>query len=261
MGYSNLEKLAWMLVLSVRKLRPYFLSHPVTVMTNSNLGRLLTKPEISGWLVKWTVELGEYDIQYQPRTAIKAQALADFLTEVPEGEPEQTWKVYVDDSSNRQGSGVGVVLISPQEEIRLSIRLSFRASNNEAEYVAVLTGLQAAKRMGAAQVHLYSDSQLVVQQVEGNYEVRNDRLRRYAETFTKLKADFKEVSLLKIPRNENAKADELVRLTSSMVEMDRRRARHSDSLRCPNRPIRSSSRTGGLEKSTPELPPDRRHPF
>ncbi|XP_074587632.1 uncharacterized protein LOC141843477 [Curcuma longa] len=186
--YSNLEKLAWMLVLSIRKLRPYFLSHPVTVMTNSNLGRLLTQPKISGWLVKWTVELGEYDIQYQPRTAIKAQALADFLTEIPEGEAEQIWKVYVDGSSNRQGSGIGVVLISPQEEeIRLSIRLSFRASNNEAEYEVVLVGLQAAKRMGAARVHLHSDSQLVAQQVEGNYEVRNDRLRRYAEAFTKLK--------------------------------------------------------------------------
>ncbi|XP_074560919.1 uncharacterized protein LOC141817146 [Curcuma longa] len=95
----------------------------------------------------------EYDIQYQPRTAIKAQALADFLTEIPKGETEQIWKVYVDGSSNRQGSGIGVVLISPQEEeIRLSIRLSFRASNNEAEYEAVLAGLQAAKRMGAARV-------------------------------------------------------------------------------------------------------------
>ncbi|XP_074560659.1 uncharacterized protein LOC141816830 [Curcuma longa] len=217
--YSNLEKLAWMLVLSVRKLRPYFLSHPVTVMTNSNLGRLLTNPEISGRLIKWTVELGEYDIQYQPRTAIKAQALADFLLEMPEGEPEQTWKVYVDGSSNRQGSGVGVVLISPQEEeIRLSIRLSFRTSNNEAEYEAVLAGLQAAKRMGAARVQLYSDSQLVAQQVEGTCEVRNDRLRRYSEAFTKLKAEFREVSLLKIPRTENTKADELARLASSMAE-------------------------------------------
>ncbi|XP_074576213.1 uncharacterized protein LOC141832648 [Curcuma longa] len=217
--YSNLEKLAWMLVLSMRKLRPYFLSHPVTVMTNSNLGRLLTQPEVFGRLIKWAVELREYDIQYQPRTAIKAQALADFLTEIPEGETEETWKVYVDGSSNRQGSRVRVVLVSPQEEeIRLSIRLSFQASNNETEYEAVLAGLQAAKRMGAARVHLHSDSQLVAQQVEGNYEVRNDRLRRYAEAFVKLKAEFKEVSLQKIPRTENTKADELTRLATSVTE-------------------------------------------
>ncbi|XP_074559143.1 uncharacterized protein LOC141815080 [Curcuma longa] len=217
--YTNLEKLALMLVLSVRKLRPYFLSHPVTVLTNSNLGRLLTNSEISGRLIKWTVELGEYDIQYQPRTSIKAQALADFLIEMPEGEPEQTWRVYVDGSSNRQGSGVGVVLISPlEEEIHLSIRLSFRASNNEAEYEAVLAGLQAAKRMGSTKVQLYSDSQLVAQQTDGSYEARNDRMRKYTEAFAQLKAEFKEVSLLKIPRTENTKADGLARLASSMTE-------------------------------------------
>ncbi|XP_074556562.1 uncharacterized protein LOC141812469 [Curcuma longa] len=128
---------------------------------------------------------------------------------------------YVDGSSNRQGSGVGVVLISPQEEeIRLSIRLSFRASasNNEAEYEAVLAGLQAAKRMGAARVQLHSDSQLVAQQVEGGYGIHNDRLRRYAEAFAKIKAEFMEVTLLKIPRTENGKADELARLASSITE-------------------------------------------
>ncbi|XP_074556031.1 uncharacterized protein LOC141811858 [Curcuma longa] len=217
--YSNIEKLAWMLVLTVRKLRPYFLSHPVTVLTNSNLGRLLTQPRISGWLAKWTVELGEYDIQYQPRTAIKAQALADFLTEVPDGEPDQVWKVFVGGSSNKQGSGVGVILISPQEEeIRLSIRLSFRASNNEAKYEAVLAGLQAAQWMGATRVHLHSHSQLVAQQVEGNYEIHSDRLRRYAEAFTKMRTEFAEVTIQKIPRTENSKADELARLASSLSE-------------------------------------------
>ncbi|XP_074565139.1 uncharacterized protein LOC141821675 [Curcuma longa] len=159
--YTGLEKLAWILVLSARRLRPYFLSHPITVLTNSNLGRVLTQPEASGRLIKWTVELGEYDIQYQPRTAIKAQALADFLVEIPKDEAEEEWKVYVDGSSNKQGSGVGVLLVSPKgEEIRLAIQLSFKASNNEAEYEAVLAGLQAAKRMGAARILLRSDSQL-----------------------------------------------------------------------------------------------------
>ncbi|XP_074556553.1 uncharacterized protein LOC141812460 [Curcuma longa] len=98
------------------------------------------------------------------------------------------------------------------------MRLSFKASNNEAEYEAALAGLQAAKRVGAARVQLYSDSQLVSQQVEGNYEVKNDRLRRYAEAFAKMKAEFKEVLLQKIPRAENVKADELARMASSMTE-------------------------------------------
>ncbi|XP_074577626.1 uncharacterized protein LOC141834082 [Curcuma longa] len=120
----------------------YFSSHLLKDVKTHNLGWVLTQPEASGRLIKWTVELDEYDIQYQPRSAIKAQALADFLAKVPEDEAEGKWK---------------------GEEIRLAIRLSFKASNNKAEYEAILAGLQAAKRMGATRVQLYSDSQLVSQ--------------------------------------------------------------------------------------------------
>ncbi|XP_074573491.1 uncharacterized protein LOC141829917 [Curcuma longa] len=131
--------------------------------------RILTQPEASGRLIKWTVELGEYDIRYEPRAAIKAQALADFLSEISREEAEEEWKVYVDGASNKQGSGVGVLLLAPTgEEVRLAIRLGFKASNNEAEYEAALVGLQAARRMGATRISLYSDSQLVSQQVEGS---------------------------------------------------------------------------------------------
>ncbi|XP_073130781.1 uncharacterized protein [Henckelia pumila] len=99
--------------------------------------------------------LSEYDIQYEPRSAIKAQALADFLAETRHMEAEDLWKVYVDDSSNSEGCGVGVFLISPRgDEIRLAVRLEFRASNNEAEYEALLIGLRAAKQVAAARVHL-----------------------------------------------------------------------------------------------------------
>ncbi|XP_074556483.1 uncharacterized protein LOC141812342 [Curcuma longa] len=125
----------------------------------------------------------------------QSAGIADFLAEAHQGEAEEEWKAYVDGAANKQGSGVGVVLVSPKgEEIRLAVRLGFRASNNEAEYEAVLMGLQAARR-----------------QVEGNYEIKNDRLRRYAEAFAKLKMEFKEVKLNKIPRGENSKADELAR--------------------------------------------------
>ncbi|XP_073129182.1 uncharacterized protein [Henckelia pumila] len=160
--YSEVEKLALALVITARKLRPYFLSHPIVVLTNSPMGRILTDADISGRLVKWTTKLSEYDIQYEPRAAIKAQALADFLAETKHMEGQGLWKVYVDGSSNSEGCGVGVLLISPQgDDIRLAVRLDFRASNNEAEYEAVLIGLRAAKQVGAARIHLYSDSQLV----------------------------------------------------------------------------------------------------
>ena len=108
--------------------------------------------------------MSEFDIQYQPRSAIKAQSLADFVTEVQKPEPEAMWKIFVDGLSTRLGSGIGVLLLSPQEErMHLSVRLDYRATNNEVEYEALIAGLQAARHVGAGRVRLHSDSQLAAQ--------------------------------------------------------------------------------------------------
>ncbi|XP_074562805.1 uncharacterized protein LOC141819389, partial [Curcuma longa] len=153
-----------------------------------------------------------------PRTAIKAQALADFLTEVVGGESTETWKIYVDGSATKNGSGVGVVLCSPQgDTLQLAVKLQFQATNNEAEYEALLTGLQAARHLGATRVKVYSDSQLVDQQTKGAFEIRNDRLKRYAEAVEGLKTQFQEVTLQKIPRADNHRADELAKLASALT--------------------------------------------
>ncbi|XP_073138042.1 uncharacterized protein [Henckelia pumila] len=215
--YSEVEKLALALVMTARKLRPYFLSHPIVVLTHNPIGRILTRVDISGRLVKWTTKLSEYDIQYEPRSAIKAQALADFLAETRHVEAEDLWKVYVDGSSNNEGCGVGVFLISPRgDEIRLAVRLDFRASNNEAEYEAVLIGLRVAKQAGAARVHLYFDSQLVAQQVNGTYEVKNEKLKEYMRAIEEARGLFDEVMFEKIPRESNEKADYLAKMASSL---------------------------------------------
>ncbi|XP_042401305.1 uncharacterized protein LOC121991361 [Zingiber officinale] len=216
--YTALEKLVYGLVLMARRLRPYFLAHPITVLANSTMGKALTNVEVAGRLIKWATELGEYNIVYQPRTVIKAQALADFLTEIHQPDSEETWKVYVDGSATRQGSGVGVLLISPQEDVlQLAVRLNFRATNNEAEYEALLAGLQAARHVGAARVIIYSDSQLVTQQVAGNFGINSDKLQIYQEAYEKMKQEFKEVNISKIPRSENGKADELAKMASSLT--------------------------------------------
>ena len=79
--YLPLEKLALALVCASRKLSHYFQSHTIVVVTEHPLKSLLRKADFSGRLSRWAVELGQYDIQYQPRTAIKAQILADFIGE------------------------------------------------------------------------------------------------------------------------------------------------------------------------------------
>ena len=79
--YPEMEKLALALMIAMRKLRLYFYSHPVRVLTNYPLRLVLQKLDASGWLLKWAIELTQFEIEFQPRPAIKGQALADFITE------------------------------------------------------------------------------------------------------------------------------------------------------------------------------------
>ena len=77
-----MEKLALAVVTAARKLRPYFQSHSIIVMTSQPLRTILHSPSQSGRLAKWAIELSEYDIEYRPRAAAKAQVLADFVIEL-----------------------------------------------------------------------------------------------------------------------------------------------------------------------------------
>ena len=91
-------------------------------------------------------------------------------------EPLQ-WKVYVDGASNQKGSRVGLVLISPKKLIiEKSLRLGFSVTNNEAEYKALLEGMSMVQRMGGKSAIMLSDSRLVVGQVKGELEARDERM-------------------------------------------------------------------------------------
>ena len=115
--YSLAEKIALALITAARKLRPYFQAHKIGIYTNCPLKLILQKPEVSGRLTKWAIELSKYDIEYLPRTAIKGQAVEDFVAEFTEPNievarslAEQTkkifkWQVRVDGSSNTHGRG------------------------------------------------------------------------------------------------------------------------------------------------------------
>ena len=124
-------------------------------MTDLPIQKVLKKPDVAGRMVKWAVELSEFDIKYKPRGPIKGQIFADFVVELAseatrvEGD-DFRWVLSVDGSSNQQGSGAGVILEGPNGVlIEQSLRFAFKASNNQAEYEALIAGILLAKEMGA----------------------------------------------------------------------------------------------------------------
>uniref|UniRef100_A0A2N9F210 RNase H type-1 domain-containing protein n=1 Tax=Fagus sylvatica TaxID=28930 RepID=A0A2N9F210_FAGSY len=185
--YSNMEKLAFALLIASRKLRPYFQAH-----------------------------------------SIVAQALADFIAKFThpweeEGELEQheVWTVSIDGSSTKEMGGAGIILVSPEKDkFEYAIQLRFRATNNEAEYEALLAGLKLSKNMGVKNLTVKSDSQLVIGQIKGEYEAREDRMKKYLTVVQTLLPHFKKVEFVQIPREENVDADCLARLASSGEEFD-----------------------------------------
>ena len=156
----------------------------MVVLTQLPLKAILRIVDYTGRIAKWGTILGAFDIKYMPRISVKGQILADLVAKFAEGlaenesnkhrmdeksvgliaapEPLQ-WKVYVNGAANQKRFGVGLVLISPEKLVmEKSLRLGFSATNNEAEYEALLEGMSVVQRMGGQSTIIFSDSRLVV---------------------------------------------------------------------------------------------------
>ena len=154
------------MVLARRKPRHYFEAHPVTVVSSFPLGEIARNREAEGRIAKWSVELMGESLTYAPRRAIKSQILADFVaewtdTQLPPPQIQgECWTVYFDGSVMKTGAGAGLLFISPLwEHMRYVIRLHFPASNNIAEYEALLSGLHIAIELGVKRLNVREDSQ------------------------------------------------------------------------------------------------------
>ncbi|KAL0313599.1 UNVERIFIED_CONTAM: Ribonuclease HI [Sesamum radiatum] len=132
---------------------------------------------------------------------------------------DQVWLLHVDGSSTTQGSGAGIVITSPQgEDLEFAIKFEFKASNNEAEYEALVIGMRMAHEAGARHLLAYSDSQLIVKQVEGIYEAKEESMIQYLQQIKELKTSFDHFQIIQIPREENIKADCLSKLASTLED-------------------------------------------
>ncbi|VFQ86991.1 unnamed protein product [Cuscuta campestris] len=152
-------------------------------------------PNAPSRVSKWGVFLGSFQIEFKPRPAIKGQALADFVVECTAREVESSgeepegnwWTVYTDGLSATDASGGGVVAISPEGfKAYYSVRFRFKVSNNEAEYEALLCGLRLAASLKAERIQVRCDSKLVVGHVTGEFEAKDERMKKYRDTALEL---------------------------------------------------------------------------
>ena len=143
------------------------------------------------------------------------QIVADFIAEYtqPEdkgAEGQKQWSIHTDGSLNQRSGGVGVVILTPE----CMVRLDFPTTNNEAEYEALVAGLDLARAAGAENMIIHCDSQVITSQINDNYECRNERMKKYLEE-VKSRISGLEVKFVQIPREENEYADRLAKATSA----------------------------------------------
>ncbi|GAU36139.1 hypothetical protein TSUD_316680 [Trifolium subterraneum] len=216
--YLQIEKIALAVIMAARKLRYYFLAHSIIIRTDQPVKQFLARPDMVGRMLKWSLELAEFDISFESRKTLKAQVLADFVAEMTTSTTsgKNKWTIFVDGSSNSQGSGAGIILENGDGVlIEVSLGLSFPTKNNQAEYEAFLAGLRLAEDIGAEEIRIFTDSQLVASQVSGEYQTKEERLLEYLNLIRAKLAKFKETEVKHVPREHNSRADVLSKLAST----------------------------------------------
>ncbi|XP_071740826.1 uncharacterized protein [Rutidosis leptorrhynchoides] len=196
-NYAPIEKFVYALILTSRRLQRYFQWHPVHVLTNMPIKQVLTKPEISGRLALWAVELGAFEISYFLRNAIKGQVLADYLAKMSEV------------------ADAGLVLACPSgEEHTYALRFNFDVTNNEAEYEALLAGLNITHKMHVTKLRAFTDSQVVANQFSGSFNAHELSMQKYLKLLQELAMQFEHFELAQVPRSQNKKVDALSKLAA-----------------------------------------------
>ncbi|KAL0299018.1 UNVERIFIED_CONTAM: hypothetical protein Sradi_6561600 [Sesamum radiatum] len=213
----------------------YYLSRTMTpnelnihLVSKANpLKYVMAKPVLSDRLARWYLQLQQFEITYVPQKAVKGQVLADFLADHPmpaewelsDDLPDEDvlvievtppWKMYFDGASHKEGAGAGVVFVTSEGEVLpYSFTLTQNCSNNVAEYQALILGLEIAVDAKQLPLKVYGDSQLVVNQLLGLYEVKKPELLPYHNYAKRLMGWLGDVELEHLPRKDNKQADAL----------------------------------------------------
>ncbi|GKB31120.1 reverse transcriptase domain-containing protein [Tanacetum coccineum] len=206
-GLTSGKRLAANTVHATRRLRRYFQAYLVVVIKDQPIKQILSRSEHTRRMLKWKFKLEAFDITYGPRTSIRGQVLADFIVERPDEESPQMeapaeqvtpelWTLFTNSSSCLEGSGAGLILTSPEgEEFTYALRFEFDASNNEAEYEALVAVLRIAEQMGVQNLVAKVDSRLIANQINGSYKAKEQSMIQYLEKSKALIDNFKMFSI------------------------------------------------------------------
>jgi ribonuclease HI len=222
--YSEMEKICYAVIMSAWKLRPYFKSHTIKVSTNQPLNDIFSNRDNFSKINKWAAELSEHVVDFEKRSAIKSQILADFVTEWTEPSfkverqvPESAWLISCDEAWGIAGDGATAILTSPSGvKLRYAARLQFnnkaeKCANNIAEYEAIQLGLRKLRAIGVQRCTLRTDSKVVAGQIEKECITRDATLKKYLALVRRMENYFKGFTVEHIDRNKNTEADELMK--------------------------------------------------
>jgi ribonuclease HI len=224
--YQPVQKLLYVVLITSRKLRHYFQEYSVSVITDYPLGDILRNQDAIGRISKWAVELGALNIDFKPRTAIKSQALVDFMAEsrenqllTPTERPEH-WVMYFDGSLRLEGAGAGVLLISPTgEQLKYVLQIFWKISNNKARYEALLHGLRLAASLGIKRLLVYGDSAVVINQANKSWDSNKENMDTYCLEVRKLENKFYGLEFHHVVHDNNVAADDLSKLGSTRAQV------------------------------------------
>ncbi|XP_071708318.1 uncharacterized protein [Rutidosis leptorrhynchoides] len=171
LNYLPIEKLVYALVVTARRLRR---------------------------LTKWAIELGEHEIAYCARSAIKGQVMANYLAETAADMP-----------------AIWLILTGPHlEEHTYALLFNFKVTNNEAEYEALLAGMRIARELGVKKLQAYVDSHLFANQINGTFDANDKSMQSYLALVHSLADTFADFRISQIPRSQNKQADLLSKLAA-----------------------------------------------
>jgi hypothetical protein len=174
--YSATEKLCLCVYYSCTKFQHYLNAECIVYSKFDVIKFMLSMPILNGKIGKCILALSEFELKFEAAKAVKGQIIADFITKHRDSSIDlleiTPWALFFDESSCGKGGGVGILLISPKGEMfEFAIPIQPSVTNNQAEYEALLRGLQYLKEAKAISVEIYGDSKLVIKQLNDQYDV------------------------------------------------------------------------------------------